>query len=161
MAEAKAFYLQNPERFKLPESYALQTITHPAAEVAGRASSPAPPPVTPEVAKQMRARAEDALKQAKATKNYEQFGVLAEKISEDDYRVMMGDHRAVKAADLPAPILAVISKLQPGQVSDLIQVDGVLHDCAPQRPQPLADAEICRSERNLKSTDATEQGGEG
>jgi len=122
-AEARAFYLQNPERFKLPESYALQSITIMPPK-SPNAQQPTPLPVTPEVAKQMQARAEEALKQAKATKTYEQFGVLAEKVSEDDYRVVMGDHRAVKAADIPAPVLAVISKLQPGQVSDLIPVEG-------------------------------------
>jgi hypothetical protein len=123
VAEAKAFYQNNPDRFKMPESYALQTITIlPPKSLGGPHKTP--PPVTPEQDKQMRARAEDALKQAKATKNYEQFGILAEKISEDDYRVMMGYHRAVKVADLPAPILAVVSKLQPGQISDLIQAEG-------------------------------------
>jgi hypothetical protein len=122
-AEAKAFYLQNPDRFKMPESYAVQTITIlPPKQPGGKPLTPGA--LNPEIDKRMRARAEDALKQAKATSTYEQFGVLAEKISEDDYRVMMGDHRAVKVADLPAPILAVIAKLQPGQISGLIQVDG-------------------------------------
>ena len=37
---------------------------------------------------------------------------------------MMGDHRAVKVQDLPAAVLAVVAKLQPGQISDLIHVDG-------------------------------------
>ena len=48
-----------------------------------------------------RKRAAKALKQAQATKTYEQFGLLAEKISEDDYRVMIGDHKAVDRAKLP------------------------------------------------------------
>jgi len=122
-AEAKAFYQQNLQRFQLPETYALQTITvmPPKAPAANPAK---PAPVTTEQDKQMRARAEAALKQAKATKSYEEFGVLAEKISEDDYRVMMGDHRAMKVADIPVPILAVVTKLQPGQVSDLIAAEG-------------------------------------
>ena len=34
--------------------------------------------------------AEDALKKAKASKNYEEFGLLAEKVSEDDWRVTTG-----------------------------------------------------------------------
>jgi len=72
----------------------------------------------------MKARAEDALRQARATKNYEEFGVLAEKISEDDYRVMMGDHRAVDVKNLPPAIVEAASKLRVGQISDLIQVDG-------------------------------------
>jgi parvulin-like peptidyl-prolyl isomerase len=144
-AEAKAFYLQNPDRFKMPESYALQTITVLPPQTPG-AKQAAPGALNPEIEKQMRARAEDALKQAKASKNYEEFGVLAEKISEDDYRVMMGDHRAVNTADLPAPILAVISKLQPGQVSDLIRVEGAytivrLNAHSPARMQSFAEVE--------------------
>jgi hypothetical protein len=122
-AEAKAYYLNHPDQFKMPESYAVQTISIlPPRDAGGKPLAPGA--LNPEIQKQMRARAEDALKQAKATKTYEQFGVLAEKISEDDYRVMMGDHRVVKVADLPAPILAAISKLQPGQISDLVQVGG-------------------------------------
>jgi peptidyl-prolyl cis-trans isomerase SurA len=35
----------------------------------------------------------EALRQAKATKTAEEFGLLAEKISDDDYRVMMGQHK--------------------------------------------------------------------
>jgi parvulin-like peptidyl-prolyl isomerase len=143
-AEAKAFYLNNPDRFRMPESYAVQTITILPPKDLG-AKQLAPGAMNPEIEKQLRARAEDALKQANATKNYEQFGVLAEKISEDDYRVMMGDHRAVKAADLPAPILAVISKLQPGQMSDLIRVDGAytivrLNAHNPAQMQTFAEA---------------------
>jgi parvulin-like peptidyl-prolyl isomerase len=143
-AEAKAFYLNNPDRFRMTESYAVQTITILPPKDLG-AKQLAPGAMNPEIEKQLRARAEDALKQANATKNYEQFGVLAEKISEDDYRVMMGDHRAVKAADLPAPILAVISKLQPGQMSDLIRVDGAytivrLNAHNPAQMQTFAEA---------------------
>ena len=44
---------------------------HHAAADAGRQAQRAPPVVTAEMDKQMQARAEDAWKQAKATKNYE------------------------------------------------------------------------------------------
>jgi len=125
VAEAKTFYEHNPERFTLPESYAVQTISILPPKAAG-AQQPNAAAATPEQLKQMRARAQEALKQAKATKTYEEFGVLAEKISEDDYRVMMGDHRNVKSAGMPKEVLAVVSKMLPGQVSDLIEADGVL-----------------------------------
>lgn len=122
LAEAKAFYQKHPERFALPESYALQSITimPPASP---NPKQPAPLP-TPEQLKQMKLRAENASRQAKETKTYEEFGILAEKISEDDYRVMMGDHRTVDTKDLPPAILQVVSKMQPGQISDVIQADG-------------------------------------
>ncbi len=125
VAEAKTFYEHNPERFTLPESYALQTISILPPRVPG-AKQPSATAATPEQLKQMRARAQEALKQAKATKTYEEFGLLAEKISEDDYRVMMGDHRTIKTADMPPEVLAVASKMHPTQVSDLIETDGVL-----------------------------------
>jgi parvulin-like peptidyl-prolyl isomerase len=125
VVEAKTFYEHNPERFTLPESYALQTISILPPRAAG-AKQPNAAAATPEQLKQMRARAQEALKQAKATRTYEEFGLLAEKISEDDYRVMMGDHRTVKTADMPPAVQAVVSKMLPGQVSDLIEADGVL-----------------------------------
>jgi parvulin-like peptidyl-prolyl isomerase len=145
VAEAKAFYVKNPGRFEVPETYAMQTISilPPRARSAKQAAAS---PATPEELKQMRARAEAALKQAKTTRSYEEFGLLAEKISEDDYRVMMGDHRAVKAAEMPPEILAAASKMHPGEVSSLLQAEGVftivrLNAHNPSRMQPFGDAE--------------------
>ncbi len=111
-AELKSYYEKNPARFQVPESYALQTIT---------AMPPKNP--TPDQLKQVRKRAENALRQAKGTRSYEEFGILAEKISEDDYRVMMGDHKLVPTSQLPPPVLQAASQMKPGQISDLVQVD--------------------------------------
>jgi peptidyl-prolyl cis-trans isomerase SurA len=111
-AEVRAFYDKNPARFETTESFTLQTIT---------ILPPAKP--TAEQLANARKRAEEALRQAKATKNYEEFGLLAEKISEDDYRVNMGEHKPAERAQLPPPVLQAVLALQPGQVSDLIQVE--------------------------------------
>jgi len=112
--QAKAWFDQHPERFRIPESFAIQTI------------SVVPPPTpTPEQLKEARRRAEDDFRQAKATKSYEEFGLLAEKISQDDYRVMMGDHRLLDRAKLPPQILTVVEQMRPGQVSDVVQVEQV------------------------------------
>jgi parvulin-like peptidyl-prolyl isomerase len=73
--------------------------------------------------KEARKRAEDALLQAKVTKSYEEFGMLAEKISDDDYRVMMGDHRFVDRAKLAPAVVQAFLAMQPGQVSDIIQIE--------------------------------------
>ena len=111
-AEIRAFYDNNPARFQYPESFAIQTI-----------SILPPQNPTPAQLKEMRKRAEDALRQAKATKSYEDFGVLAEKISDDDYRVMMGDHHAVDRAKLAPQVVQALEAMQAGQVGDIIPLD--------------------------------------
>jgi len=114
-AEAKAYFEKNAATFRLPESFSFQTITILPPEKATEAQL-----------KDARKRAEDALKQAQATRNYEEFGLLAEKISEDDYRVMMGEHKSVERDKLPPQVVSAALAMQPGQVSSLIQVDQAL-----------------------------------
>ncbi len=145
LSEARAFYTKNPERFKQPESYSLQTITI-MPPVRPTPKQPNPPAPTMVQWTQMMTRGQEALRQAKGTKNYEEFGVLAEKISEDDYRVMMGDHRTVNAKDLPAEVREAASKLQPGQISGLVQAEGAvtiirLNAHTPARMQTFSEVE--------------------
>ncbi len=145
LTEAKAFYSKNPERFKLLESYSLQTITI-MPPVRPTPKQPNPPPPTMVQWTQMMTRGQEALRQAKNTKTYEEFGVLAEKISEDDYRVMMGDHRTVNAKDLPAEVREAASKLQPGQISGLVQAASAvtiirLNAHTPERMQKFNEIE--------------------
>ena len=113
-AELRAYYEQNPKRFERPESFAIQTISFIPPEKA-----------TPQQLQEARKRAQEASAQAKATKSYEEFGILAEKISEDDYRVMMGDHRAVDRAAMAPQLVQALLSMQPGQVSDIIQIDQI------------------------------------
>jgi parvulin-like peptidyl-prolyl isomerase len=113
-ADLRAFYDANPSRFEYPESFSIQTI-----------SFIAPQNATAQQVNEARKRAEDALNQARATKNYEEFGLLAEKISEDDYRVMMGDHRAVERAKLAPQVVQALENMQPGQVSGVLQVEQI------------------------------------
>lgn len=112
LTEAHNYYNQHPDKFKLPETFTLQTI-----------STMAGPKATAQQLADARKRAEEALKQAKTTRDYESFGVLAEKVSEDDYRVMMGDHRAVEVGRIPEPLLRGLRKMQVGQISEIIQVE--------------------------------------
>ena len=92
------------------------------------------PPLKPtaEQAKRARTKAEDALRQAMATKNYQDFGLLAEKISEDDFRINMGDHKLVSADKLPPQVLKVMQGMQAGQVSGLIQIESAYTDRSPE-----------------------------
>jgi parvulin-like peptidyl-prolyl isomerase len=78
---------------------------------------------TPEQMKEAKKHAQDALSQAKATNSYQEFGLLAEKISEDDYRVNMGDHKAVERDKLPPQVIVALLAMKPAQVSDLIQIE--------------------------------------
>jgi parvulin-like peptidyl-prolyl isomerase len=111
LAEARAYYDKNPKFFHHGELFEFQTISVMPPENAA-----------PAVKQQARQRAEEALKQAKTTKSFEEFGLLAEKVSDDDYRVNMGDHKLVEREQLPQEIVKPALAMQPGQVSDLIQV---------------------------------------
>jgi parvulin-like peptidyl-prolyl isomerase len=110
-AAALAYYKANPKNFQHPEMFSIQTIS---------IVPPANP--TPEMAQEARKKADNALKQAKATKSYQDFGLLAEKISEDDWRVNMGDRKAVERDKLPPPVVNAALAMKVGQVSDLIQM---------------------------------------
>jgi len=66
-------------------------------------------------------KAEKAWKDGKATKSYKEFGLLAEKVSDDDWHVNMGDRKTVEAATLPPPLVDAAHKMKTGDVSDLMQ----------------------------------------
>lgn len=111
-AQVRAYYDKNVSRFQLPESYTFQSI-----------SILPPRTPTPEQAKEARKKADEALKQAKATKSFQDFGLLAEKISEDDFRVNMGDHKVVPSDKLPPQVIKAFQAMKPGDVSSLIQIE--------------------------------------
>jgi PPIC-type PPIASE domain len=111
-AEVKAYYDKNQDRFKHPESFTFQTI-----------SVLPPPDATADQLKEGRMRADRALRQAKATKTAEEFGLLAEKLSDDDYRVMMGQHKPVPADQLAPQVVKALLAMKAGDVSDVIQIE--------------------------------------
>jgi parvulin-like peptidyl-prolyl isomerase len=110
--ELKAYYDKNAARFTHPETYTFQTI-----------SILPPPNATATQLKEGKARAEEALKKAKPTKSAEEFGLLAEKLSDDDYRVVMGQHKPLPADQVAPPVLKAFKAMKPGDVTDLIQLD--------------------------------------
>jgi PPIC-type PPIASE domain/SurA N-terminal domain len=132
-AEVRAYYDKNPARFQRIESFNIQSI-----------SILPPQKVTPEAMATSRKRAEDALAQAKTTKSYQDFGLLAEKLSEDDFRVNMGDHKAVGRDKLPPQIVNAALTMQAGQVSGLIPIENAftifrLNAHNPATKQPFAE----------------------
>jgi peptidyl-prolyl cis-trans isomerase C len=108
--QAKAYYDKNPKEFEHPESFTIQTISIMPPQNAGA-----------EVQNEAHKRAEDALREAKTTKSYREFGLLAEKTSDDDWHVNMGDRKAVEASKLPPPIVEAARKMKLGDVSELFQ----------------------------------------
>jgi peptidyl-prolyl cis-trans isomerase SurA len=111
-SDVKASFDLNLGRFHHPETYTFQTI-----------SFLPPQNATAVQLKEGLARGQNALKQAKATKTAEEFGLLAEKISDDDYRVMMGQHKPMPANQLAPQVVKALSTMHPNDVSDLIQID--------------------------------------
>ncbi len=114
LAEAHAYYVRHSDEFQHPETFTFQTISMlpPQNATAGQL-------------KEERTRAEHALEQARATKSAEAFGLLAEKISEDDYRVMMGQHKPIPVDQLAPQVVTALRAMKPGDVSGLIQVEQV------------------------------------
>jgi parvulin-like peptidyl-prolyl isomerase len=112
LAEVRAYYDKNSARFQHPESYTFQTI-----------SVLPPAKATAEQLREGRTRAQQALVQAKATKTSEEFGMLAEKLSDDDYHVMMGQHKPVTIDKLMPQVLKSLQTMKPGDVSDVIQIE--------------------------------------
>jgi len=111
-ADLRAFYQKNSAKFHQPETYRFQTI-----------SVLPPQNATAAQLKEGLTRAQNALKQAKATKTAEEFGLLAEKISDDDYRVMMGQHKPMPVEQMAPQVLKALSAMKPNDVSELIQID--------------------------------------
>jgi hypothetical protein len=114
LADVKAYYDKNPVRFQHPETFTFQTISViPSAKATAAQLIDA------------RKRADDMLRQAKATKSTEEFGLLAEKISDDDYHVMMGQHKPLPVDQLAPQLLEALRAMKQGDVSSLVQIDQI------------------------------------
>jgi peptidyl-prolyl cis-trans isomerase SurA len=111
LVELRNYYDKNPAQFTHAESFRIQTI-----------SIIPPAKASPEIKKEARKHADDASKAAKLTKNFQEFGLLAEKYSDDDYHVKLGDHNYVDRDKLPPPVVTQALTMKEGQVSDLIQL---------------------------------------
>jgi foldase protein PrsA len=109
--DARLYYAQHPKEFEHGESFTLQTI-----------SIIPPPNANPETVKETGPQAQAIYEQAKATKSYKDFGLLAEKQSDDDYRVDMGVRKEVAAEKLPPEIVKALRGMKPGEVSGLIHL---------------------------------------
>src|SRR5208337_1729119 len=110
LAEARQYYAKNPGPFTHQETIQFQTISVMPPENASA-----------DVKEQARKQADELWQKAKATHNYEEFGLLAEKHSQDDFRVDMGNHKATARTALPAEALKILDPMKPGAVSGICQ----------------------------------------
>ncbi len=110
-AETRSYYEKNSTQFEHAETFSIQTISIMPPQNAGA-----------DIQAEARKRADEALKQAKASKTYREFGLVAEKMSDDDWHVNLGDRKVVEAAKLPPPVVEAARKMKVGEVSDLIQL---------------------------------------
>jgi peptidyl-prolyl cis-trans isomerase SurA len=110
-AMVREYYDKNGKEFEHDETVEIQTI-----------SIMPPAGGNKEVLAAAKKKADDALKQAKQTKTDEQFGLLAEQMSDDDWHTQMGARKPMKVSDLPPMVAKVAITMKPGDVSDLIEV---------------------------------------
>ena len=109
-AAVRDIYEKNKKSFLRPESAWLQSISVNLPENA-----------SDEQKKMARKRIDDILPQARAAKSYNEFGVLAERVSEDEYRINLGDHKWVHLVGLPAEITKTLESMQPGDISSVVE----------------------------------------
>ena len=109
-AQLRQFYAANQKRFQKPESIWVQSISFNFPENA-----------TPAQRAQARQRAATILPNAKAAKSLEEFGQLAENYSEDDWRIMMGDHRWLHRGRLPAAVEDAAFRMKKDETSEIIE----------------------------------------
>jgi len=110
LAQARKYYVDNPALFLHPEQIQFQTISIMPPETASR-----------EVKDQARKQANELWQKAQATHSYEEFGLLAEKYSQDDFRVDMGNHKLAPRTAVPPEVLKTLDAMKPGQVSGICQ----------------------------------------
>lgn len=110
-AQLRQVYDENLKKFDHPESFRFQSI-----------SIIPPPNASAEVMAEARKHAEAASKAAKGAKTYDEFGMLAEKYSDDDFKVKMGEHKLTARTELPPDVVKAALAMKPGDVSGLIPV---------------------------------------
>ena len=111
-AEVRSAYDHDPAKFAVAQRVSIQTI-----------SVVIPDDATPEQEVTAHHRAEDLLGKAKATRNSDDFGVLAEKNSDDEWRVMMGDHGLIEEEKMPPQVAQIAFRMKAGEVSEIIRVE--------------------------------------
>ena len=110
-AMVREYYDKNGKEYEHGETVNIQTI-----------SIIPPPGANKDVIAGAQKKSEETLNKAKQTKTAEQFGLLAEQVSDDDWHTQMGTRKTMEVKDLPPMVAAAAKNMKVGDVSDLIQV---------------------------------------
>ncbi len=111
LAETRAYYNNNPKRFEHGETVAIQTI-----------SIIPPADATPAMRAEAKAKIKDIVRLGRAAKTARDFGLIAEQLSEDDWRTRLGDRGTVDVQSLPAEVVKAARAMKAGEVSEPIQL---------------------------------------
>lgn len=132
-ADVKAYYDKNSKEFERPETFTFQTISIIPPQNANAAAL-----------KEAKAKITDVVRLGRAAKSSQEFGLLAEQISEDDWRTQLGNRGSVDVTKLPPPIVVAARKLKIGEVSEPIQLGSAwtvirLNGHSPSRKVPFTE----------------------
>jgi parvulin-like peptidyl-prolyl isomerase len=109
--QTRQYYERNPKLFQHGETIAIQTISIIPPENA-----------TPAMQKEAQAKIKDIVRLTRPSKTPREFGLIAEQVSEDDWRMKMGDRGTLGISQVPPEIARAARAMKPGQVSDAIQI---------------------------------------
>lgn len=149
LAVAKEYYDKNSKQFEHGETISFQTI------------SITPPANAPQKVKdEAKAKIKDIVRIGRAAKTSRDFGLLAEQISEDDWRTKLGDRGTVDVRNLPPEITKAARAMKPGTVSDPIQLDRAwvvirlnAHTLAGKTPFSQAKAKLLSDLKKQKTSE--------
>lgn len=111
LVAAREYYDKNPKQFEQSETIAFQTI-----------SIVPPADATPAVKAEAQAKIKDIVRLSRAAKTARDFGLIAEQLSEDDWRTKLGDRGVVEVKNLPPEIVKAAHAMKSGEVSEPIQL---------------------------------------
>jgi parvulin-like peptidyl-prolyl isomerase len=111
LAETRAYYNNNAQRFEHGETVSIQTV-----------SLIPPDNATSAMKAEVKAKITDIVRLGRAAKTSRDFGLIAEQLSEDDWRTRSGDRGTMEVKDLPAEVARALQSMKPGEVSNAIQV---------------------------------------
>ncbi len=111
LSAARAYYDKNPKLYEHGETVDIQTISIIPPENASAA-----------IKAESQAKIKDITRLGREAKTARGFGLIAEQLSEDDWRTKLGDRGTVEVSTLPPDVVKAARAMKPGEVSEPIQL---------------------------------------